>query len=91
MTTSPATKPSPSLGLGAERDDRLAGVDRRPHREVEAGVFLVQLGDRLEDPQRRPDGPLGVVLVRDRRAKDGHHGVADELLDGARRSARSPA
>ena len=29
-----------------------------------------------------PDGALGVVLVGDRGAPHGHHGVADELLDG---------
>jgi hypothetical protein len=44
---------------------------------------LVQLGDRLQDPQPGPDGALGVVLVRERRAEDGHHGIADELLDRA--------
>ena len=37
-------------------------------------------GDELE---RGPHRPLGVVLLRDRRAPDGHHGVADELLDRA--------
>ena len=36
--------------------------------------------DQLE---RRAHGALGIVLVRDRRAPDGHHRVADELLDGA--------
>ena len=30
-----------------------------------------------------PDGALRVVLVRDGRAEDGHHRVADELLDRA--------
>ena len=31
----------------------------------------------------RPDGAFGIVLMGDRRAEDRHHGVADELLDGA--------
>ena len=37
----------------------------------------------VADRERRPDRPLGVVLVRDRRAEDRHHRVADELLDRA--------
>ena len=33
--------------------------------------------------ERGAHGSLGVVLVCDRRAEDGHDRVADELLDGA--------
>ena len=33
--------------------------------------------------ERRADGPLGVVLLRDRCAPHRHDGVADELLDRA--------
>ena len=62
-------------GLRAERDERLAGVD--------GGADLQLLADRVADRERRPHRALGVVLVRDRRAEDGHHGVADELLDRA--------
>ena len=46
-------------------------------------LLLVELVDRLEDPQARSHGALGIVLVRHRRPEDRHHGVADELLDGA--------
>ena len=35
----------------------------------------------IDELERGTDGPLGVVLVRDRRAPQGHHRVADELLD----------
>ena len=70
-------------GARVERDDGLAGVHGRPHGQVELRVLRVQLLDRLEDPQRRTNRPLGVVLVRPRRAEDGHDRVADELLDGA--------
>ena len=35
----------------------------------------------VADRERRPHRPLGVVLVRDRRAEERHHRVADELLD----------
>ena len=41
------------------------------------------LADRVADRERRAHRALGVVLVRDRRAEDGHHRVADELLDRA--------
>ena len=36
-----------------------------------------------DEVERGPHRALGVVLVRDRRAPDGHDGVADELLDRA--------
>ena len=39
--------------------------------------------DRRDEVQRRADRALGVVLAGDRRAPDGHHRVADELLDRA--------
>ena len=42
-----------------------------------------RLGERVADRERRAHRPLGIVLVRDRRAEDGHDGVADELLDRA--------
>ena len=54
-------------GAGAERCAEL--VAERRHR-----------GDEV---QGRADGTLRVVLGRGRRAPDGHHGVADELLDRA--------
>jgi len=37
--------------------------------------------DAVDQVQRGADGSFGVVVMRDRRAPDGHHGVADELLD----------
>ena len=42
-----------------------------------------QAADRVDQLEGGPDGPLGVVLVGGRRAPDGHHRVADELLDRA--------
>ena len=72
-------------GADAAGDD-LAGVDPDPGREVEAGV-AAQLGgvggDVVEHPQCRVTGALGVVLVGDRGAEDGHDPVAGELVDGA--------
>ena len=68
-----------ALGTRTERDDGLTRRHRRADGELEP--FALQFLDRLQDPEGGAHGPLGVVLVRDRRAEDGHHGVADELLD----------
>ena len=43
----------------------------------------VQLVDRAADGERRSNGSLRIVLVRDRRAEQRDHRVADELLDRA--------
>ena len=42
-----------------------------------------ELGERLLHPQRGPHRPLGVVLVRDRRAEQGDDLVADDLVEPA--------
>ena len=79
LTRSPATIPWPSApSATAASPVRTAGPDRdrRPVRGPQAA-------DGVDQVERRPDGPLGVVLVGDRRAPDGHHRVADELLDRA--------
>ena len=68
-----------SFRASAESDDRLARRHGRANRELEP--LVAQLLDRLQDPEPGAHGPLGVVLVRDRRAEDRHHRVADELLD----------
>ena len=71
------------LGFCAQRHHRLTGVDADPHLQGEHRIGLVQLGDRLEDRERGPDSPLGIVLMRNGRAEDGHDRVAYELLDSA--------
>ena len=76
FTTSPVTKALAELGTRAERDDGLAAVDRCARLELE-------LRDALEDHEACAHRALRVVLVRDGRAEDGHHGVADELLERA--------
>ena len=66
--------------------DDLAGVDPDPDRELHApGLrqLLVEPREARLHLGRGPNGPEGVVLVRRRDAEDGHHRVADELLDGA--------
>ena len=70
-----------SLGLCAERDDRLARVDGEPYLQVECRIGFVHLRDRGAYGQSCPHGTLGIVAVRDRRAEDRHDRVADELLD----------
>ncbi len=47
----------------------------------ERRVRLVQLRDRLQDPEAGADRALGVVLVRDGCPEDRHDRVPDELLD----------
>ena len=83
LITSPATIPSPSSGLRAEGDDRLAGVDREAHLEIEAFVAGVHLRDCNAHAERGAHRSLGVVAVRDGCAENADHRVADELLDGA--------
>ena len=60
-----------------ERDRGLAGQDAGPR--LDPGPERAHDVDQV---QAGPDGTLGVVLVGDRGAPDGHDGVADELLDG---------
>ena len=69
--------PLAGLRASSEPHERLAGVDADPHLE------LVALARPVADRERGADSALGVVLVRGRRAEDGHHRIADELLDGA--------
>ncbi len=64
----------------------LARVDSHPQRQFEPEVLgsgLVQLDHRGLHTPRRADGALGIVLVGDRGAEDGHHVVADVLVDVA--------
>ncbi len=53
---------------------------RTPARAWIAGT---QGPDRIDEVETGPDCPFGVVLVGGRRAPHCHHGIADELLDGA--------
>ena len=44
---------------------------------------LALLSRPVADGKRRANGALRIVLVRQRRPEERHHGVADELLDRA--------
>ena len=62
--------------LSLSAHDDLARVDPDP-------CLQLVLGDRLAHLPRRADGAKRVVLVRRRDPEDGHHRIADELLDRA--------
>ena len=70
-----------ALALRADGDRRFSGDDADSHREPGRTDFAAERGDDLDQLEPGADGPLGVVLARDRRAPDRHHRVADELLD----------
>ncbi len=63
----------------AERDQRLARVDRDPNLHVE----LAELPHAVSHRERRTRRALGVVAVGRRRAEDRDDRVTDELLDDA--------
>jgi len=65
----PGDDPLTELGSRLQGNDRRTGVDPDPHLKLELRLTFVELGDRLDAPQSRPDRPLGVVLVRNRRAR----------------------
>ena len=78
LTRSPMTRPSSGVSVVAT----LAGHD--PDPGLELGLVREAVGgDGRDELEAGPDGPLGVVLLGDRRAPDRHDGVADELLDDA--------
>ena len=66
--------------------DDLAGVDARPVGELHAVdelQLVVELLERRLHPGGRTNRAQRVVLVEPGQPEDGHHGVADELLDHA--------
>ena len=68
------------VASGPQRtDEHLAGVhaDAHPDGQVQVGR---QLPDGSLHPQRCSHGALGIVLVGDRRAEEGHDGVAQDLV-----------
>ena len=78
LTRSPATMPWPSAPSVTA-----ASPVRTPAARSQARVAPRAETPTADEVERRPDGPLGVVLLRDRRAPDRHHRVADELLHRA--------
>ena len=68
-------QPGGERRLGLVGDD-LARLHADPDLELE-------LADGVDDRERSPDGPLGIVLVCDLNAERRHDRVARELLDDA--------
>jgi hypothetical protein len=68
--------PLPLVGACSQRNQCLAGID---------GDAQLEVGLLFEHPvanrQRRPNGPLGVVLMRHGGPEECHDRVTDELLD----------
>ena len=71
--------PLSRLRARAQRHQGLAGRDR----DSQLQLLLLLLTHPVADRQRCADGSFGVVLMRDGRTEQCHHGVADELLDRA--------
>ena len=80
-----------ALALGAERHRRLAGEDAGPRAKLRRADLVAERRHGGDEVERRAHGALGVVLGRGRRAPDGHHRVADELLDRAAVELDQPA
>ena len=77
LTTSPAAMPSPASG----RASRLTSAS--PVFTAIRTCSSPSSRDPVADRERSPHRALGIVLVRDRRAEERHHRVADELLHRA--------
>ena len=65
-----------------DRDDGLPGTHRSPELEIEPGMRDVQFVDALDDRERRSNGPIGVIGLRERRPEHRHDRITDVLLDG---------
>ena len=70
-----------ALSGGGQGHRRLAGHDGGTRAQPLA--VDTQPADRGQDGEPGMDGAIAVVLAADRRAPDGHHRVADELLERA--------
>ena len=90
LIESPERNPSPEVALIAETDQRLPGVDpdAEPERcTAHRGQFL----GVLADPQARPHGAFGVVLVGGGNPEDPDDRIPDELLHDPAVRPRSAA
>ena len=69
------------LAVRADGHDGLPGQDPGP--ALQGRAVDLDPADRVDQLEGGPDRAFGVVLVGDGRAPDGHHRIADELLDHA--------
>jgi hypothetical protein len=70
------------FGAGADCHDRLARIDADAHLQIQLRIGLVQLRERLQDPQPCSHRTFRVIFMRHGGTAHSHHRVADELLDG---------
>jgi hypothetical protein len=71
------------FSFGAHFDCRVTSKHPGSQAELRHAHFLGQRGDSLDQSERRADGSLGVILARDGRPPNRHHGIADELFHSA--------
>jgi hypothetical protein len=71
------------LALGANGHRGLAGQHGRPRAQAARAGLVAERRDGGDEVERRAYCAFRIVLGRSRRAPDGHHSVADELLHGA--------
>ena len=77
-----------ALAARADRDGGLAGQHPGTCAKAGSADLVPERRDGGDEVERGTDGALGVVLGRDRRSPDGHHRIADELLDRPAVAAR---
>ncbi len=87
LTTSPATIPWPSAPMVTA----VSPVDTAARSCSVPLVSSPSWATADDQVKCGPHRPFGVVFERDRRAPDGDHGVADELLEGAAVASDDPA
>ena len=79
LTASPVTKPSPEAGSTPSRTK--ASPVLTPTRTSTCCPPMPGRASTSSTIRRPALTPLGVVLMQDRHAEDGDHGIPDELLD----------
>ena len=72
-----------TLALCAERDRGLAAEDACTGLKLRRSHLLAECRNGCDQVERCAHSALSIVLLRDRRPPHRHHGIADELLDGA--------
>src|SRR5262249_12351944 len=75
----PGDDPFAVVRPSSQRDHRLPGRDPNTHLQRQIGIRLVQLLDRIQDPQPSPHRRSRVALVRPGTPENGHARIADEL------------
>ena len=75
----------------AEYDERLARIDTHADAQAEIGIRRVHGRHGCLDREGRSHRALGIILMRNGCAEDGHDRVADELLYGPAEALKLPS